>query len=59
MTRKDYKLIAQAIIDAQDSVERDAQAPEVWSAVVRSLATALKQENPKFDTSKFYTYLGF
>ena len=59
MTRKDYKLIAQAIIDAQESVERDAKAPEVWSAIVISLANSLQQDNPNFDTSKFYTYLGF
>jgi hypothetical protein len=51
MSKKDYKLIAQAIADTWC----DAEAQKL---IAESLAESLASDNPNFDKSKFLTACG-
>ena len=51
MTKKDYKLIAQAIADTWCHAECS-------KAIVWSLIEVLEQQNPKFNRSKFLEACG-
>ena len=55
MSRKDYELIAEALIDSrpdQDNVEAWSQ----WKFSVIRMAVALQSTNDRFNRSKFETY---
>lgn len=52
MTRKDYQLIADCIVNAKAQIlpEREAYV----DIVVDELVRALQADNPRFDSTKFY-----
>lgn len=69
MTKKDYELIAEAVLNAASYAERkhnngyiDKKALEATNDgiyyVVRELAESLASENPKFDHDKFMEACG-
>lgn len=62
MTRKDYKLIAEALSDAKPPQTNEAPNPDnygemllVWTKTVRTIARTLRTDNYRFDYERFYT----
>ena len=57
MTRKDYKLIADAIKNANKRVwfhpEEESAAEQTIDTIVDKLCADLKRDNPAFDKQKF------
>lgn len=53
MTRKDYKLIAEAIKEAQ---KNDSES--LLYALIQGLSWRLREDNPLFNESKFRTACG-
>jgi len=53
MTRKDYQLIAEAILRTRLAFQYEAEAEEAINAVAEALANDLKADNPRFDIGKF------
>lgn len=53
MTRKDYKLIAQAISEAHEDNWGDSIANEGIYWVTKLLAESLAKDNPRFNRDKF------
>jgi hypothetical protein len=58
MTRKDYALIAKAIVDARKSVNSDPRMVEAVNIVADEIATALEGDNSLFDRIRFLTAAG-
>jgi hypothetical protein len=56
MTAKDYRIIAAAILAAR--VENPSAGGAVFDDVARKVAAALKDINPRFDTSRFLAACG-
>lgn len=57
MTKKDYKLIADAILSAKQNTNPLEQS--AISTVVHELANRLQNENPRFDRERFLSACGF
>lgn len=58
MTRKDYKLIADAVNEAR--LLSNYVLPErAIELVAQTLATALAKDNPRFDMERFIEACGF
>lgn len=61
MTRKDYILIADAIIDARKEYMRtfdmDEQGNDMLWSLITCLSVALKQDNDKFNKDTFQDYI--
>lgn len=55
MTRKDYKLIADAVNEARMLAEH----PDSVQLAAQTLATALAKDNPRFDMERFIEACGF
>jgi hypothetical protein len=53
MTKKDYVLIADIIL----LTYRDTKNLDTLTCLADNTARALRIENPRFDTDKFYKYL--
>jgi hypothetical protein len=53
MTRKDYKIIAKVMCDNKPSPTYPETPIDAWTDVMRGLLSALSQDNPRFDRSKF------
>lgn len=53
MTRKDYVLIAQVLRSLNDDFNNGGSDEVSLELVVDSLATALSQDNPRFDRKRF------
>lgn len=53
MTRKDYELIADAILDARFKIYDNDQAQVGIDTVVDRLVKDLRRDNPRFDEFKF------
>lgn len=53
MTRKDYKVIAKAMRDVLLSNEWKGEMLHTWACAVLTLETALKADNPRFDSERF------
>ena len=60
MTRKDYVLISGALKDARNSLGRFASPQEInlFHQACFSIASALKEENERFDRERFMTACG-
>lgn len=62
MTKKDYELIAGAFktwaFDFIDGKFRNITPKAVFETLVEEVAIKLKQENPRFDTHKFFKACG-
>ena len=57
MTKKDYELIAWALSNAYtDDPPQDGRVS--YTAMVRRMANALEQQNPRFNKTKFYDACG-
>jgi hypothetical protein len=55
MTRKDYELIARAM----KKELRDGANPYDWMSIVNGLASALKEDNERFDRHTFRNACGW
>jgi hypothetical protein len=55
MTRKDYELIAKAM----KTELRDGANPHDWMGIVNELASALKEDNGRFDFHTFRNACGW
>lgn len=55
MTRKDYNLIAAAILNGSGGYRTDATPYDV----ARSIAFALRRDNPRFQFARFMEACGF
>jgi len=55
MTRKDYEVIAKAM----KKELRDGANPHDWMAIVNGLATALREDNGRFDRHTFRNACGW
>ncbi len=51
MTRKDYVLIADAIASVMQNVS--SRETETVDSLIRTLSTAFKRDNPRFDAMRF------
>lgn len=63
MTKKDYVLIARAIMDARPIKSRDAHlhvrnGHTTCDGVAQNVADAMQRENPRFDRARFLTACG-
>lgn len=64
MTRKDYQLIAKALLMGRPAVIPgtnaiiDDTARTVWHNVVTNLSLALAKENPAFNATRFFDAAG-
>ena len=61
MTRKDYKIIAEALSNAKPPQTNEAPNPDnyaeillVWTKTVQAISDALRQDNYMFNYRKFY-----
>lgn len=56
MTKKDYQLLVAAQVSAALTLRRTGTLDvPTFTTMVRSMATALATENPRFNTEKFYS----
>jgi hypothetical protein len=53
MTRKHYKIIAQAMAESKPTGTNELMRLEVWQATVDTLAMYLRHNNANFDKDKF------
>ena len=53
MTRKDYKLIAQALYQSKPAPHHGVTADAQWHFTRSKICQALAQDNPRFDPVKF------
>ena len=51
MSRKDYRLIADAIRELKDTY------PEEWESTIAKISRVLKKDNPRFSERKFWDYI--
>jgi|688.fasta_scaffold1114103_3 hypothetical protein len=58
MTRKDYILIAKTISDLMADFNNCGDDSVSLALVSQELASALKTDNPRFDTARFLTACG-
>lgn len=58
MTRKDYKLLANAVLKARDNPLVAGRETSGINLVVREIADALASDNPRFDRSMFIEACG-
>jgi hypothetical protein len=49
MTRKDYRLLAEALLASRPSFNEDLEARIQWRVTQQVIADALAKENPRFD----------
>ena len=56
MTKKDYELIAKAIRDTKNTYSKGAKIDAYYCLddVARAISIRLENENPRFDSVKFY-----
>jgi len=69
MTRKDYELIAKAILQTREFYEKGIpdnymvgqvfQNASTCSRIVANLSNAMRIENPRFDVDKFLKACGY
>ncbi len=60
MTRKDYRLIAQSVMEVRSGYEPwDLNFFRALDDVVESFSAKLSENNPSFDTEKFKTAAGY
>lgn len=60
MTRKDYTMIAEALLMARPGGARSAvRMADQWRYDVIAIANALQADNGRFDRERFYTAAGF
>jgi L-serine deaminase len=58
MTRKNYILIADAIVDAMDDVIKRKYSSDTAVAITaQRIAEALQRDNPAFDSRRFFAYI--
>jgi len=55
MSRKDYRLLADALRDAKPDAN-DVPAHEQWLRCINSVASALYGTNPLYNRDKFVSY---
>ena len=53
MSRKDYKLLAGALMAATPLARDGEAAMATWLHTVREVALALSKDNPRFSTTRF------
>ena len=53
MTRKDYKLIAQALHQSKPADAHTEQRQRQWQETRNAICQALAADNPRFDPVKF------
>ncbi len=58
MTKKDYELIAAAIKIESDNFKDDIKSFEVVYFTARGIASALRVDNPRFDSARFMKACG-
>ena len=56
MTRKDYRILAEALREARPQTWPTNAGP--WTRAVDNIAIALKADNPRFDRGKFLDACG-
>jgi len=54
MTRKDYELIAAALAAASPKGCESEDAVDTWERICVLMAEALRQDNPRFDSARFF-----
>ena len=59
MTRNDYRILTNALLSAYPKNKHSFEKYQQWCDTVRALASALKDENPRFDEAKWKIALFF
>jgi hypothetical protein len=57
MTKKDYIMIAEAIVSAHVNGTGSKEAVGALEWFAHEIALALKRDNPSFDSRRFYQYI--
>lgn len=58
MTQKDYRLIAEAMLEARPTAKASRERKESWCMAVNCIAQRLRGDNPKFHRHVFVSHCG-